>query len=46
MSDLDKRISDALENDAEYLAMGEIAAHTVLPASSSFGNIHLTIRTA
>ena len=36
MSDLDKRISDALENGAKYLVMGEIAAHTgllVSPAS-------------
>ncbi|NOQ88532.1 MAG: hypothetical protein GQ550_06365 [Gammaproteobacteria bacterium] len=33
MSDLDKRISDALDNGAEYLAMGQIAAHTGLLVS-------------
>ena len=33
MSDLDKRISDALENGAKYLVMGEIAAHTGLLVS-------------
>ena len=35
MSDLYKRISDALDNDAEYLVMGEIAAHTGLLVSQS-----------
>lgn len=33
MDELDKQISDALENGAEYLAMGEIAAHTGLLVS-------------
>ena len=33
MSDLDKRISDALEKGAKYLVMGEIAAHTGLLVS-------------
>ncbi len=33
MDDLDKQISDALENGAEYMAMGEIAAHTGLLVS-------------
>jgi hypothetical protein len=35
MSDLYKRISDALDNDAEYLVMGEIAAHTGLLVSQA-----------
>lgn len=35
MSDLDKRISDALDNGAEYLVMGEIAAHTGLLVSQA-----------
>lgn len=33
MSDLDKRISDALEKGAKYLVMGEIAANTGLLVS-------------
>ncbi len=35
MSDLDKQISDALEDGARYLAMGEIAAHTGLLVSQA-----------
>ncbi len=35
MSDLEKRISDALDHGAEYLAMGEIAASTGLLVSQA-----------
>jgi hypothetical protein len=35
MSDLYKRISDSLDDDAEYLVMGEIAAHTGLLVSQA-----------
>ena len=35
MSDINERISAALEHGAEYLAMGEIAAHTGLLVSQS-----------
>ena len=35
MSDIDSMISDALENGADYLAMGEIAAHTGLLVSQA-----------
>jgi len=35
MSDLVERISDALDNGAEYLVMGEIAAHTGLLVSQA-----------
>lgn len=35
MSDLEQKISDALDNGAEYLVMGEIAAHTGLLVSQA-----------
>lgn len=39
MSDLDQRISDALDNGADYLVMGEVAAHTGLLVSQAPRNI-------
>lgn len=46
MSDIDKQISDALENGAEYLAMGEVAANTgllVSPAPRNSSNYDIIV---
>jgi len=40
MSELDRQIADALEHGADYLVMGEIAAHTGLLVSQAPRNIN------